>query len=143
LFAVTTGRLRATALDFRAGHVQFVHVATEKTDAAPVENLRRLLAFHFRSNREAAKALGVTEHAVGLWLNGKRRPGAEALIAIDRTLDVSPRALDMHPVDFAVEVLGDRERILHAERAIGVAGKQARRSRGNTVVPLKRAKPHD
>jgi hypothetical protein len=43
----------------------------------------------------------------------------------------------MHPVDFAVEVLGDRERILHAERGIG-DGKRRRRSRGNTVVPLER-----
>jgi transcriptional regulator with XRE-family HTH domain len=70
-------------------------VPSDKPDAAFVENLRRLLAFHFRSNREAAKALGVTEHAVGLWLNGKRRPGAEALIAIDRTLGVSPRDFDI------------------------------------------------
>jgi len=47
----------------------------------------------------------------------------------------------MHPVDFAVEVLGNRDRILHAERGIGAA-KQARKSRGNTVVPLKGEKPH-
>jgi transcriptional regulator with XRE-family HTH domain len=73
-------------------------------------NLRRLLLFEHRSGKEAAEALGVTEATVSRWLTGKRYPSAEALIAIEKLYDVSPRDLDADPVDFA-QKLADPDRM--------------------------------
>jgi transcriptional regulator with XRE-family HTH domain len=87
------------------------------TDTLPL-NLRRLLFFHHASAREAARALGVTEHAVSAWLTGKRRPGTDALIRISEVYDVDTRLLLGDPLVFA-EALGNRVRVVHAEENLG------------------------
>jgi transcriptional regulator with XRE-family HTH domain len=82
---------------------------------------RRLLFFHHPSAREAARALGVSEHAVSAWLTGKRRPNLDALVKIAETYDIDSRVLMGDPLDFARH-LGERERILTAERNLGDIG---------------------
>ena len=84
-------------------------------------NLRRLLFFHHASAREAARALGVSEHAVSAWLTGKRRPNLDALVKIAETYDIDSRVLMGDPLEFARH-LGERERILTAERNLGDIG---------------------
>ena len=84
-------------------------------------NLRRLLFFHHSSAREAAQALGVSEHAVSAWLTGKRRPNLDALVKIAETYDIDSRVLMGDPLEFARH-LGERERILTAERNLGDYG---------------------
>jgi transcriptional regulator with XRE-family HTH domain len=84
-------------------------------------NLRRLLFFHHPSAREAARALGVSEHAVSAWLTGKRRPSLDALLKIAETYDIDSRLLMGDPLEFARH-LGERERILTAERNLGDIG---------------------
>jgi len=81
-------------------------------------NLRRLLFFHHPSAREAARTLGVSEHAVSAWLTGKRRPNVDALVKIAETYDIDSRVLMGDPLEFARH-LGERERILTAERNLG------------------------
>jgi transcriptional regulator with XRE-family HTH domain len=77
-------------------------------------NLRRLLSFEHKTNKEAAGALGVTEASISRWLTGKRYPSAQALIAIDRLYGVSPRELDGDPVAFA-QKLAETTRMQYAE----------------------------
>jgi transcriptional regulator with XRE-family HTH domain len=84
-------------------------------------NLRRLLFFHHPSAREAARTLGVSEHAVSAWLTGKRRPSLDALVKIAETYDVDSRVLMGDPLEFARH-LGERERILTAEHNLGDIG---------------------
>jgi transcriptional regulator with XRE-family HTH domain len=84
-------------------------------------NLRRLLFFHHASAREAARALRVSEHTVSAWLTGKRRPNLDALVKIAETYDVDSRVLMGDPLEFARH-LGERERILTAERNLGDIG---------------------
>jgi transcriptional regulator with XRE-family HTH domain len=92
-------------------------------------NLRRLIHFEHRSGREAAKALGVTERTVSQWLTGKRYPSGQALATIDKLYGISPRDLDLDPVDFA-QRLADRDRMTY----VAVSGKPEH------VVPIKKAK---
>jgi transcriptional regulator with XRE-family HTH domain len=92
-------------------------------------NLRRLIGFEHRSGREAAIALGVTERTVSQWLTGKRYPSGQGLAAIDKLYGISPRELDLDPVDFA-QRLADPERMNYV--AIG--------GRLEHVVPIKRRK---
>jgi transcriptional regulator with XRE-family HTH domain len=84
-------------------------------------NLRRLLFFHHATAREAARALDVSEHAVSAWLRGKRRPNLDALVKIAETYDIDSRVLMGDPLEFARH-LGERERILTAERNLGDIG---------------------
>ncbi len=105
-------------------------------------NLRRLVMFHHSSAREAARALGVTEHAVSAWITGKRRPAAAGLLAIDRVYHVSPRDLDLPPEDFA-QLLADRERMLAADENLRVylgGGKSEHVTPRSKVTQLRRRK---
>jgi transcriptional regulator with XRE-family HTH domain len=81
-------------------------------------NLRRLLFFHHASAREAARVLGVSEHAVSAWLTGKRRPGLDAVRKITETYDVDSRLLFGDPYRFAL-LLGVRKRIEAVEAILG------------------------
>jgi len=96
-------------------------------------NLRRLLYFHHATGKEAAQALGVAHHTLSSWLTGKRRPGSQGLIAIDKVYGVSPRELELPLADFA-QLLADRERMAHADKNLRVFidGKPEH------VVPLRR-----
>lgn len=102
----------------------------KESDAFAV-NLRRLVYFHHSSAREAAGVLGVAEHTLSAWLTGKRRPGAAGLTAIDRLYGISPRDLELDPVEFA-QLLADRERMTEVEEVVT--------ERRQKVVPLKRKK---
>jgi transcriptional regulator with XRE-family HTH domain len=107
-------------------------------------NLRRLIHFEHRSGREAATALGVTERTISQWLTGKRYPSGQALAVIDRTYGISPRDLDLDPVDFA-QRLADPERMSYTaqmlERIHASTAARAKQLRSERVVPIrKRAK---
>ena len=95
-------------------------------------NLRRLIYFHHWSAREAAKVIGVSEHAMSAWLTEKRKPGLDSVMRIAGLYDVDPRLLSGDQLAFAKE-LADPDRIQHAEANIG----QVARGVG-TVSPLRR-----
>ena len=108
-------------------------------------NLRRLVHFEHRSGREAAGLLGVTERTVSQWLTGKRYPSGQALVAIDKLYGISPRDLDLDPVDFAQRladparmnyVAVERDKLQMATTKARV--KQIRDRQAKRVVPLKR-----
>jgi transcriptional regulator with XRE-family HTH domain len=106
-------------------------------------NLRRLIHFEHRSGREAARALGVTERTISQWLTGKRYPSGQALAVIDRTYGISPRDLDLDPVEFA-QRLADPDRMTYTARMLDRVArshadrvKQIQRER---VVPIEKAK---
>jgi transcriptional regulator with XRE-family HTH domain len=80
-------------------------------------NLRRLIFWHHRSAREAARALGTSERTISQWLTGKRYPGGQALMTIDRTYGISPRDLDSDESEFA-QRLADPDRINYAKRQL-------------------------
>src|SRR5215218_460441 len=110
-------------------------------DETPFQtNLRRLIHFEHRSGREAAAALGATERTISQWLTGKRYPSGEMLARIDRTYGVSPRELDLDPVEFA-QRLADPDRMTYAARLLGqIAESHAERvkhigARQQRVVP--------
>ena len=84
-------------------------------------NLHRLLLFHHRSAKEAARALGVSENSVSAWLGGTREPSARVLLKIAAMYDVDPRKLTGDPYGFAA-VLGDEQRIRHAEANLKMDG---------------------
>jgi transcriptional regulator with XRE-family HTH domain len=77
-------------------------------------NLRRLVFFHHATAREAAKALGVSEHAVGAWLAGKREPATGNLFRLADLYDVDPSKLAGDPYVFA-QVLANPDRMRRAE----------------------------
>jgi transcriptional regulator with XRE-family HTH domain len=95
-------------------------------------NLRRLIYFHQWSAREAAKVIGVSEHAMSAWLTEKRKPGIDSVMRIAGLYDLDPRLLSGDQLAFAKE-LADPERIRHAEVNIGHAA-----SGVGTVSPLRR-----
>jgi transcriptional regulator with XRE-family HTH domain len=90
-------------------------------------NLRRLVFFHHASAREAARTLGVNEHAVSAWINGKREPGGQALMAIDRTYGISPRELDLDEVAFA-QRLADPDRMEYARKTLAPKPRDVKRA---------------
>ncbi len=57
-------------------------VSHEKPPADFAVNLRRLIYFQHWSAREAAKIIGVSEHARSAWLTEKRKPGLESIMRI-------------------------------------------------------------
>jgi transcriptional regulator with XRE-family HTH domain len=61
-------------------------------------NLRRLIYFHHWSAREAAKIIGVSEHARSAWLTEKRKPGLESIMRIAGLYDIDPRLLTGDPL---------------------------------------------
>src|SRR4051812_42707451 len=92
-------------------------------------NLRRMILFDYGSNREAAKALGVTERTISQWLTGKRYPSGQGMMAIHKTFEIAPRDLDLDPIAFA-QKLADPVRMqavidsAHAARARQIQAKQ-------------------
>jgi transcriptional regulator with XRE-family HTH domain len=84
-------------------------------------NLHRLLLFHHRSAKEAARALGVSENSVSAWLGGTREPSGRILLRLGAMYDIDPRKLTGDPYEFAA-VLGDAERIRHAEANLKMDG---------------------
>ena len=112
------------------------HVTYEKPPSDLAVNLRRLIYFHHWSAREAAKVIGVSEHAMSAWLTEKRKPGIDSVMRIAGLYDIDPRLLSGDQLAFAKE-LADPERIQHAEANIGHAAKG-----GGVVTPLRRQKTH-
>lgn len=107
-------------------------------------NLRRLLYFHHATAREAAAIIGVTEQAISGWIRGTRTQSLQVAMRVAEIYDIDPRLLSGDPLDFA-ERLGDRERVLQAERNIEAIKKKLRRKvadehrakkRGATVTKL-------
>lgn len=109
-----------------------VSVSVEKPPSSFAVNLRRLLYFHHSSAREAAKVIGVSEHAMSAWLTEKRKPGLESIMRIAGLYDIDPRLLSGDPLAFAKE-LADPERIEHAEANILHAARGV-----GAVTPLRR-----
>jgi transcriptional regulator with XRE-family HTH domain len=100
-------------------------------------NLRRLIYFHHGSAREAARVIGVSEHAISAWLTEKRRPGIDSVMRIAGVYDIDPRVLSGDQLAFAEE-LADPERIQHAETNVGHA------TRGvGVVTPMRRTKTRE
>ena len=97
-----------------------VTVSSEKPQSDFSVNLRRLIYFHHGSAREAANAIGVSEHAMSAWLTAKRRPGIDSVMRIAGLYDIDPRLLSGDQLAFAQE-LADPDRIQHAEVNIGHA----------------------
>jgi transcriptional regulator with XRE-family HTH domain len=116
-----------------------VSVHLEKPRSSFAVNLRRLVYFHHSSAREAAKILGVSEHAISAWLTEKRKPGLDSIMRMAGLYDIDPRLLSGDPLAFAME-LADPARIenaeaniLHAARGVG-AVTPLRRKRARTEV---------
>jgi transcriptional regulator with XRE-family HTH domain len=84
-------------------------------------NLHRLLLFHHRSAKEAARALGVSENSVSAWLGGTREPSGRILLKLGDVYDIDPRKLTGDPYEFAA-ALGDGERIRRAEANLKMDG---------------------
>jgi transcriptional regulator with XRE-family HTH domain len=93
----------------------------EKSPSDFAVNLRRLIYFHYWSAREAAKVIGVSEHAMSAWLTEKRKPGINSVMRIAGLYDIDPRLLSGDQLAFAKE-LADPERIQHAEANVVPAG---------------------
>ena len=112
-------------------------VSSEKPPSDFAVNLRRLIYFHHWSAREAAKVIGVSEHAMSAWLTEKRKPGIDSVMRIAGLYDIDPRLLSGDQLAFAKE-LADPERIQHAEANVGHA------TRGvGVVTPLRRQKTRE
>ena len=107
-------------------------ISYEKQPSDFAVNLRRLIYFHHWSAREAAKVIGVSEHAMSAWLTEKRKPGIDSVMRIAGLYDVDPRLLSGDQLEFAKE-LADSDRIQHAEANIGHAARGV-----GTVTPLRR-----
>lgn len=106
--------------------------SVEKPPSDFAVNLRRLIYFHHWSAREAAKVIGVSEHAMSAWLTEKRKPGIDSVMRIAGLYDIDPRLLSGDQLAFAKE-LADPDRIQHAEANIGHVA-----SGVGTVSPLRR-----
>jgi transcriptional regulator with XRE-family HTH domain len=89
----------------------------EKPPSSFAVNLRRLIYFHHSSAREAARVLGVSEHAMSAWMTEKLKPGLGSIMRIAGLYDVDPRLLSGDPLAFARE-LADPARIENAEANI-------------------------
>ena len=107
-------------------------ISYEKLPSDFAVNLRRLIYFHHWSAREAAKVIGVSEHAMSAWLTEKRKPGIDSVMRIAGIYDIAPRLLSGDQLEFAKE-LADPERIEHAEANVGHAARG-----GGVVTPLRR-----
>jgi transcriptional regulator with XRE-family HTH domain len=109
-----------------------VSVSYEKPPSEFAVNLRRLIYFHHWSAREAAKVIGVSEHAMSAWLTEKRKPGIDSVMRIAGLYDIDPRRLSGDQLEFAKQ-LADPDRIQHAEANIEHAARGV-----GTVTPLHR-----
>lgn len=86
-------------------------------------NLRRLVFFHHQFAREASRVLGVSEHAVGAWIGGRREPTAKNLLRIADVYCVDPSKLAGDPYVFA-PLLADPDRMRRAEEQIAKARRE-------------------
>jgi len=93
-------------------------VSHERPPSDFAVNLRRLIYFHHWSAREAAKVIGVSEHAMSAWLTEKRKPGIDSVMRIAGLYDIDPRLLSGDQLAFAKE-LAEPDRIGHAEANVG------------------------
>jgi transcriptional regulator with XRE-family HTH domain len=109
-----------------------VSITVEQPAADFAVNMRRLIYFHHWSAREAAKILGVSEHAISAWLTEKRKPGLDSMMRIAGIYDIDPRLLSGEQLDFAQE-LADPDRIKNAEANVRHAGPGK-----GAVTPLRR-----
>jgi hypothetical protein len=75
---------------------------TEPSDF-PV-NLRRLVVWHHATNREAAEAIGASEHSLSGWMTGKREPGGRYLRRIGELYEVNPMKMFGDPALFGLEI---------------------------------------
>jgi transcriptional regulator with XRE-family HTH domain len=125
---------RREATDLNSG---IAKVSYEKPPSDFSVNLRRLIYFHHWSAREAARVIGVSEHAMSAWLTEKRKPGLESVMRIAGLYDVDPRLLSGDQFAFAKE-LADSDRIQHAEANIGHAVRGV-----GAVTPLRRQKTRE
>ncbi len=122
----------------RIGGGMISSTSLEKPPSSFTVNLRRLIYFHHPSAREAAKILGVSEHAMSAWLTEKRKPGLDSIMRIAQLYDIDPRKLAGDPLAFAKD-LADSARIEHAETNIWHAAHGVgavtpfQRERGQTV----------
>lgn len=82
----------------RGGVARFTH---EKPSSDFAVDLRRLIYFHHWSAREAAKVIGVSEHAMSAWLTEKRKPGIYSVMRIAGIYDLDPRLLSGDQLAFA------------------------------------------
>jgi plasmid maintenance system antidote protein VapI len=73
-------------------------VSHEKLPADFAVNLRRLIYFHHWSAREAAKIIGVSEHARSARLTEKRKAGLESIMRIAGLYDIDPQLLTGDPL---------------------------------------------
>jgi transcriptional regulator with XRE-family HTH domain len=80
-------------------------------------NIRRLIFFHHRNQREAAQALGVSEHTVSRWLTGKTEPDTQALMRMAELYGINPYRLHADPTEFAKD-LADAERMKEFDRQV-------------------------
>ena len=80
-------------------------------------NIRRLIFFDHRSQREAAQALGVSEHTVSRWLTGKTEPDSQALMRMAEVYGINPYRLNADPTEFAKD-LADAERMSEADQQV-------------------------
>jgi transcriptional regulator with XRE-family HTH domain len=80
-------------------------------------NIRRLVYFHNRTQREAARAMGVSEHTVSRWLTGKTEPDTQALLRMAEIYGINPYRLNADPTEFAKD-LADGERMREADRQV-------------------------
>lgn len=83
-------------------------------------NLRRLFMWHHVSNRDAARVLGASEHAVSGWLTGKRPPGGRNLLRLGELYGINPARLWADPLDFGQDI-ADRKRTVEAEERVAEA----------------------
>ena len=109
-----------------------VRITVEEPESDFAVNLRRLIYFHHWSAREAAKILGVSEHAMSAWLTEKRKPGVDSIMRIAGIYDIDPRLLSDEQLGFARE-LADPERIKNAEANVRHAAHGI-----GAVTPLRR-----
>jgi len=86
-------------------------------------NFRRLVFFHHQSAREAAGVLGVSEHAVGAWIGGRREPTTKNLLRIADVYAVDPSKLAGDPYVFAL-LLAAPDRMRRAEEQIAKARRE-------------------
>ena len=121
---------RSPTIDISAGVARVVPSQAGLSNLAI--NLRRLIFFHHPSAREAARVIGVSEHAMSAWLTEKRKPGLDSHMRIAGIYDFDPRLLSGDPVAFARE-LADPGRIQNAEENI-----HRLEAGGGAVTPLRR-----
>jgi len=97
------------------------HAFADESEPLPspgVPETSRFIDTCHASAREAAKVIGVSEHAMSAWLTEKRKPGIDSVMRIASLYDIDPRLLSGDQLAFARD-LADPDRIQHAETNIG------------------------